>query len=268
MKGQCSGIFSRKDCTNWCPPPLTCALRPDRPVVCSWAYVASRDLLEMVSLADRAEGCLWGLLIGDALAMPVHWFYNTENIKREYGEVTDYVDPKPTHCESMISGMQCPGAFDIAHDKKHLWEGTTVLPGSPTATEAELRDEHGNFVGRRAEERPHYHGFLMRGQNTVNMCLARKLMVLIADKNGQVHRPYTHPWHAPPPPPALFSKGISDLDRKRQSQNRYGTGHCLYCMAQTSLSGTPSCVSLPVHQDTRMQPASHRGKCTVGPFLV
>jgi hypothetical protein len=22
---------------------------------------------------DRAEGALWGLLLGDALAMPVHW---------------------------------------------------------------------------------------------------------------------------------------------------------------------------------------------------
>ena len=28
-----------------------------------------------LELADRVAGALWGMLIADALAMPVHWFY-------------------------------------------------------------------------------------------------------------------------------------------------------------------------------------------------
>lgn len=27
------------------------------------------------SLADRVAGALWGMLIADAISMPVHWFY-------------------------------------------------------------------------------------------------------------------------------------------------------------------------------------------------
>ena len=28
-----------------------------------------------LTLADRVAGALWGMVIADAIAMPVHWFY-------------------------------------------------------------------------------------------------------------------------------------------------------------------------------------------------
>ena len=49
----------------------------------------------------RIENALWGLFIGDALAIPAHWFYNIENIRKTFdGGVTGYTDPPHPHPES------------------------------------------------------------------------------------------------------------------------------------------------------------------------
>lgn len=37
------------------------------------------------TLRDRLEGALWGLMIGDAMAMPAHWYYNVGALRRDYG---------------------------------------------------------------------------------------------------------------------------------------------------------------------------------------
>jgi hypothetical protein len=31
---------------------------------------------KVIDMADRMRGALWGMHIGDALAMPVHWYYS------------------------------------------------------------------------------------------------------------------------------------------------------------------------------------------------
>ena len=46
--------------------------------------------------ADRASGAILGVLIGDALGLGTHWYYDMEALHREHGEWVDhYVDPKP-----------------------------------------------------------------------------------------------------------------------------------------------------------------------------
>ena len=30
----------------------------------------------MQVMQDKVTGCLWSLFIGDAISMPVHWYYN------------------------------------------------------------------------------------------------------------------------------------------------------------------------------------------------
>ena len=37
------------------------------------------------SFASRARGALYGLAIGDALAMPVHWYYDRAALRADYG---------------------------------------------------------------------------------------------------------------------------------------------------------------------------------------
>jgi hypothetical protein len=37
---------------------------------------------------------LFGLYVADSVAMPVHWMYNLDQLKRDYGEIEGYREPK------------------------------------------------------------------------------------------------------------------------------------------------------------------------------
>lgn len=43
---------------------------------------------------DRAAGALMGSLIGDALGLGCHWYYDLDELRRDYGTVTGYTTPK------------------------------------------------------------------------------------------------------------------------------------------------------------------------------
>jgi len=48
------------------------------------------------NIQDRAKGALLGAFIGDALALGPHWYYNLEELRRDYGDwIRDYTDPQP-----------------------------------------------------------------------------------------------------------------------------------------------------------------------------
>ena len=40
--------------------------------------------------ADRMRGALWGMFVGDALAMPVHWYYSISTLWQDFGQIRDY----------------------------------------------------------------------------------------------------------------------------------------------------------------------------------
>ena len=49
---------------------------------------------------QRLQNALWGLFIGDALAMPAHWYYRVENIGKVFdGGIRDYQAPPHPHLE-------------------------------------------------------------------------------------------------------------------------------------------------------------------------
>ena len=55
---------------------------------------------------QRLQNALLGLFIGDALAMPAHWYYNPDNIAKVFGGgIRGYVDPPHPHLESFMVGM-------------------------------------------------------------------------------------------------------------------------------------------------------------------
>jgi len=55
---------------------------------------------------SRIEAALWGLFVGDALAMPAHWYYNRDNIRADFGGgITGYQDPPHPHPEAFMVGM-------------------------------------------------------------------------------------------------------------------------------------------------------------------
>jgi len=116
-----------------------------------------------ISLKDRLAGALYGLFIGDALAMPVHWYYDTNALRRDYGEVCDYVAPKNPHPDSILwrSSYHPPRASaDILHDQACYW-------------------------GRKGV---HYHQFLEAGENTLNVKLARELLFFLDNNRAYSSR--------------------------------------------------------------------------------
>jgi ADP-ribosylglycohydrolase len=108
---------------------------------------------------DRAEGALWGLFLGDALAMPVHWYYDRAALVRDYGEVRDLVAPRNPH----------PGS--ILH-RSHY---------APVNEEADILHDQARYWGR---EGVHYHQFLAAGENTLDLQLARLALETMADHGG------------------------------------------------------------------------------------
>ncbi len=96
---------------------------------------------------DRASGALVGAFIGDALAMPVHWYYDRLALHRDYGEVRDFAAPLGPH----------PGSI--------LWRSHWTAP-SP---ELDILGDQRPFWGQREV---HYHQNLKAGENTLTMKLA------------------------------------------------------------------------------------------------
>jgi ADP-ribosylglycohydrolase len=49
-----------------------------------------------LNLNDRAAGAVMGGLIGDALGVGPHWYYDLDEMHRDYGDwIRGYTDPKP-----------------------------------------------------------------------------------------------------------------------------------------------------------------------------
>jgi ADP-ribosyl-[dinitrogen reductase] hydrolase len=106
----------------------------------------------------KINGALYGLFIGDALAMPVHWYYNREALFRDYGQVTDYLTPKNPHPDSVLwrsSYRAINEKGDILHDQASYYGQKNI----------------------------HYHQFLKSGENTLNVKICRLLIKSIIE-NG------------------------------------------------------------------------------------
>ena len=112
-----------------------------------------------VGAEDRVSGALLGMFIGDALAMPVHWYYNTTALADDYGTITDYQRPRNPHPDSILwrSSYTPPsGSVDIRHDQARYWGKRDI----------------------------HYHQFLQAGENTLNLQLAAELLLMLRDDDG------------------------------------------------------------------------------------
>lgn len=96
----------------------------------------------------KIRGSLLGLFIGDALAMPVHWYYDTRALRRDYGYITSFQKPKNPHPNSI------------------LWRSSY----KPLNEKGEILHEQARYWGKREV---HYHQFLEAGENTLNLKLCQ-----------------------------------------------------------------------------------------------
>ena len=103
------------------------------------------------SIQSKLRGTLYGLCIGDALAMPVHWYYNRQALMSDYGRVTGYLAPRNPHPDSI------------------LWRSAYVAPNA----KGEILHDQARYWGQRGI---HYHQFLEAGENTLNIKICRLLI--------------------------------------------------------------------------------------------
>jgi ADP-ribosylglycohydrolase len=100
-----------------------------------------------------------GSLAADALAMPVHWYYDREALRRDYGTVDHFMAPRNPH----------PGSI--------LWRSSYTALNE----KGDILREQAEFWGQREI---HYHQFLTAGENTLNFKLAAELFAMVREKGG------------------------------------------------------------------------------------
>ncbi|TVR06527.1 MAG: ADP-ribosylglycohydrolase family protein [Spirochaetaceae bacterium] len=98
-------------------------------------------------------------MIGDALAMPAHWYYNREALQAQFGVIDRFVDPPRHHPDSI------------------LWRSQYA----PTEPEFDILGEQRAYWGQRGV---HYHQFLRAGENTLNVQLVQRVLRLVAQRGG------------------------------------------------------------------------------------
>jgi len=102
-------------------------------------------------MIDHIRGLALGAFIGDALAMPVHWYYDRAALHRDYGLVRDYLTPRSPHSGSI------------------LWRSEYT----PLNERGDILHEQARYWGQRGI---HYHQFLRAGESTLNLQLAKVLI--------------------------------------------------------------------------------------------
>ena len=100
-----------------------------------------------------------GSLVADALAMPVHWYYDTAALRRDYGVVDRFLEPKNPHSGSI------------------LWRSEY----HPLNEKGDILREQAKYWGERGV---HYHQFLKAGENTLNFRLAAELFDFVKQRGG------------------------------------------------------------------------------------
>ena len=117
--------------------------------------------------ADRMRGALWGMFIGDALAMPVHWYYNIAALWQDFGQIRDYQAPKAHHPNSIMALANTGKAGRGSQEGDIV--GSVILKG---------KKQHWGQANR------HYHQGMQAGDNTLNLLCAR---VLLRSLNAKGH---------------------------------------------------------------------------------
>jgi ADP-ribosyl-[dinitrogen reductase] hydrolase len=132
---------------------------------------------------SRLRAALWGFFAGDALAMPSHWYYGgPAQIQRDYGSnkrggsagITDYTKPVYHLAGSILnkSNLSGGGRSTSASSRRTQNEDGTPLPPSIIGYVI----NHGKQDLWSPNEQIHYHATLAKGENTLEVQLARVLM--------------------------------------------------------------------------------------------
>jgi ADP-ribosylglycohydrolase len=127
-----------------------------------------------IKLETRLRNALWGFFAGDALAMPTHWYYGGfPQIQSDYGPrgIVGYTQPVATLPGSILNKSNINGGG----------RGSFSSSGSSIIGDVIL---HGKREYWDPARQTHYHATLQRGENTLEVQLARVLMRSIVEREG------------------------------------------------------------------------------------
>ena len=129
-------------------------------------------------LENRLRGALWGFLAGDALASPTHWYYGGKRqIVKEYGkEITDYTKPNQQLAGSILNKSDLNGGGrSKGSGGMSKFAGKTIIGDVINHGKQDLWSPNKSV---------HYHATLQKGENTLEVSIARVLMKSIVENGG------------------------------------------------------------------------------------
>lgn len=134
--------------------------------------MASSTYKHSTILKARIRAALQNGLIGDALSMPVHWFYNPRDITRIFGArgITKFEAAPPTHPSSIMNlhSTQSGGRWSAG--------GSARVEGPSIVGDVILKGRKHHWT----VPNTHYHHGMQAGDNTLNADCARLTTRLLA----------------------------------------------------------------------------------------
>lgn len=119
----------------------------------------------LATLKSKQYASLLGLYIADAVAAPVHWYYDIKQLQADYGTITGYVKPKD-HFQGSIMNLSNTGGGGRGSDKGSII-GDVINHGKK-----QYWQKGGNY---------HYHLGLQAGEVTLEGQLTRLLVRSLAE---------------------------------------------------------------------------------------
>jgi len=125
----------------------------------------------------RAAAALRMLFVADALAMPVHWYYNLTDIEKDFpGGIRAMADAPERH----------PSSIMALHSVSHGGRKAGAVSGRQRQVVGEvILKGKAQFWG---QPNRHYHHRMKAGENTLNAHCARLLMRTLSASAGTYHK--------------------------------------------------------------------------------
>ena len=141
------------------------------PILCvGAALLMASAATSQAQFLDRLRASLWGMHIGDALAMPAHWYYGgADQIRSDYGgPIAGYVAPNEKLRGSIMS-LSNTGGGGRGSDKGTV-VGDIILHGKR------------KYWARGGDY--HYHRGMRAGENTLEVIISRRCYMESLVENG------------------------------------------------------------------------------------
>ncbi|XP_075871369.1 uncharacterized protein LOC142881161 [Nelusetta ayraudi] len=135
----------------------------------------------MAQVRRSVSEALWAMCAADSMSMPVHWYYDISDIKRDFGGwISGLNSPRDTHPSSILS-----------------LSNTTGSGRTPSSSGAKRPDVVGSVIlhdkldlWKSSKGSVHYHQGLQSGDNTLNtLCSLRAAQALVSGHFVDVSQP-------------------------------------------------------------------------------